>query len=63
MKKPWVDQDACICCGLCVNNVPEVFRLVEHGKSEVFDPGGAYETTIQQEAIDICPVTCIQWLD
>jgi ferredoxin len=63
MKKPWVDQDSCICCGLCVNNVPEVFRLKEHGKSEVFDPGGAYEATIQQEAIDICPVSCIQWLE
>ncbi len=61
MNIPLVDQDACICCGLCVNNVPEVFRLVDHGKAEVFDPGGAYENTIQEEAINICPVSCIQW--
>jgi ferredoxin len=63
MKIPWVDQDACISCGLCVDNVPEVFRLVDHGKVEVFDCGGAYNATIQQEAIDICPVSCIQWLE
>jgi ferredoxin len=63
MKKPWVDQDACVGCGLCVDNVPDVFRLKEHGKVEVFDPGGAYNDTIQQEAIDICPVSCIQWLE
>lgn len=61
MSKPWVDQEACISCGLCVANVPEVFRFAEHGKAEVYDPGGAYESTIQQEAIDICPVSCIQW--
>jgi ferredoxin len=63
MKKPWVDQAACTGCGLCVNNVSEVFRLKDHDKAEVYDPGGAYEATIQQEAIDICPVSCIQWLE
>jgi ferredoxin len=46
-----------------VNNVSEVFRLKDHDKAEVYDPGGAYEATIQQEAIDICPVSCIQWLE
>jgi len=44
-----------------VTNVPEVFRLAEHGKAEVFDPGGESEDTIQREAIDICPVSCIYW--
>jgi len=63
MKRPWVDNDACISCGLCVTNIPEVFRFTEHGKSEVYDPGGAYENVIQEEAIDICPVSCIQWLE
>lgn len=23
-KEPWVDQDVCISCGLCVSNVPEL---------------------------------------
>jgi ferredoxin len=62
MKIPWVDQDACVCCGLCVNNIPEVFHRVNHWKSEVFDPDGAYEKRIQQDAIDICPAACIQWI-
>jgi ferredoxin len=44
-----------------VTNVPEVFRFADHGKAEVYDPGGAYENIIQEEAIDICPVSCIQW--
>ena len=61
MKKPWVDEDACVNCGLCVTNVPEVFRFAGHGKAEVFDLGGAYENTIQEEAIDICPISCIYW--
>lgn len=61
MKIPWVDQDACIGCGLCATNVPEVFRLAEHGKAEVFDSGGEVEGTVQREAIDICPVSCIYW--
>jgi len=63
MRKPWVDKSACISCGLCVANVPEVFHFDVHGKAEVFDPDGAYEMTIQHEAIDICPVSCIQWLE
>ncbi len=40
MRKPWVDQDACIGCGLCVTNVPEVFRIADHDKAEVYDPEG-----------------------
>jgi len=44
MSKPWVDQEACIGCGLCVTNVPDVFRLANHNKAEVFDPGGPRKT-------------------
>lgn len=60
-KTVWVDQDECISCGLCVNNVPEVFRFSDNNKAEAYDPEGAPEDTIQQEAIDICPVSCIHW--
>jgi ferredoxin len=63
MRRPWIDQEACIGCELCVTNVPQVFRLAEHGKAEVFDPGGETEETIQLEAVDICPVSCIYWED
>jgi uncharacterized protein YeaO (DUF488 family)/ferredoxin len=60
-KNVWVDQDVCISCGLCVENVPDVFRFTDSGKAEVFDPAGAPEETIQAEAIDVCPVSCIHW--
>ena len=58
--KPYVDQDVCISCGLCVSVVPEVFRFNDKGVSEVYDPTGAPEEKIQQ-AIDNCPVSCISW--
>jgi len=58
--KPYVDQDVCISCELCVNMVPEVFRMAESGFAEVHDPLGASEDKIQ-EAIDSCPVNCIHW--
>ncbi|MBW4055665.1 MAG: ferredoxin [Proteobacteria bacterium] len=60
-KTVLVDQEVCISCGLCVTNVPEVFRFSDDGKAEVYNPAGAPEDTIQQEAIDICPVSCIYW--
>lgn len=60
-KTVWVNEDECISCGLCVDNVPDVFRFAGNGKAEVYDPQGAPEDTIQKEAIDICPVSCIQW--
>ena len=58
---PWVDQDECISCGLCVSGVPGVFRFAHNGKSECYDPVGAPEEEIQAHAIDICPVSCIHW--
>ena len=59
-RKPYVDQDVCISCLLCVNTAPEVFRMNDDNLAEVYDPFGAPEETIQ-EAIDACPVNCILW--
>lgn len=59
-RKPYVDQDVCIGCGLCAATVPDVFRLNDAFVSEVHDPTGAPEEKIQ-EAIDGCPVSCISW--
>jgi ferredoxin len=59
-QKPYVDQDVCISCELCVNMVPEVFHMGDSGVAEVYDPAGAAEDKIQ-EAIDSCPVSCIHW--
>lgn len=60
MKVPWVDQESCISCGLCISTCPGVFRFNNSGKSECYDPSGASEKEIQ-EAIDACPVQCISW--
>ncbi len=59
-KKPVVDQELCISCNLCVDTVPEVFRMNDENLAEVYDPAGASEEKIQ-EAIDGCPVNCIRW--
>ena len=59
-REVYVDQDACIGCGLCASVVPEVFRLNDDGVSEVYDLDGAAEDRIQ-EAVDSCPVNCIHW--
>jgi len=60
-KEPWVDQDTCISCGLCIDNLPSVFRFADDGRAECYDPSGASEEEIQNDAIDICPVACIHW--
>lgn len=59
-KVPYVDQDSCISCGLCVSVCPGVFRFNGAGKSECYNPEGATESEIQS-AIDGCPVQAISW--
>jgi ferredoxin len=56
-----VNQDECISCGMCIDNLPDVFRFNDNGKAECFDSDGASEDDIQKDAIDICPVSCIYW--
>jgi len=60
-KRPWVDKDECISCGICKDNLPEVFHFDAHGKSECYNPEGASEEEIQTMAIELCPVSCILW--
>ena len=60
-KKLSINQEECIGCGLCTEIAPEVFRLNNEGVSEIINPEGAEESKIQ-EAIDECPVECIQWV-
>ena len=60
MKVPVVDQDECTGCGLCADIAASTFKLNEDDVSEVIDPQGDDEDTIQ-EAIDSCPVECIAW--
>ena len=60
MKVPVVDQDQCTGCGLCSDIAANTFELNADDVSEVIDPQGDDEDTIQ-EAIDGCPVECITW--
>ncbi|MDD2582727.1 MAG: ferredoxin [Desulfuromonadaceae bacterium] len=60
-KEAFVDQNMCIGCGICADNLPDVFHLNSQGKAECFDPDGATEEEIQIQAIAVCPVTCISW--
>lgn len=62
-REAWVDEDSCISCGLCIDNLPDVFRYASSGKAECYDPAGASQEEIQSEAIDACPVQCIHWKD
>ncbi|OHB44067.1 MAG: ferredoxin [Planctomycetes bacterium GWC2_49_10] len=61
MKTAYVDQDECISCGLCISNLPDVFRFADNDKAECYNPTGASEDDIQSEGIDACPVSCIHW--
>ncbi len=59
----YVDMDECIGCESCVEIAPAVFSFDESsGKASVVNPDGAPEEVIQ-EAIDICPASCIHWED
>ena len=63
MKRvPRVNKEECISCGVCVDTVPAVFRFDADNLAEVHDPEGADAAAIQ-EAIDLCPVTCIRWVE
>jgi len=60
-RSVYLDQDECIGCESCVEIAPGVFSFDEStGKASVINPDGESEETIQ-EAIDICPSSCIHW--
>ncbi|SHE94033.1 ferredoxin [Marinitoga hydrogenitolerans DSM 16785] len=55
--KVFVDQDACIGCGVCENLCPDVFKLNDEGKAEAL----VAETDLPcaQDAADSCPTQAI----
>jgi len=62
-RKVLIDEEECIGCGSCEEICPEVFVLNEDTeKAEVINSEGGPEDLIE-EAIDACPVECIQWED
>lgn len=58
--KATIDRDGCISCGLCASTCPEVFRMADDGKAEVFvDPVPESVKGTAAEARDNCPVSVI----
>lgn len=58
--RAYVDQDACIGCGLCTGTAPDVFQMNDAGKAEAYaDTTDANKDDVQA-AIDGCPVSAIR---
>ncbi len=60
MRVPYVDPEACQGAYICESIAPNTFKVNDQGISEVIDPQGDDEATIQQ-AIDSCPYAAISW--
>ncbi|MEM1255271.1 MAG: ferredoxin [Cyanobacteria bacterium P01_H01_bin.21] len=62
-KGVYVDETVCIGCTHCVHVARNTFYLEPlHGRARAVRQDGDSEELIQ-EAIDTCPVDCIQWVD
>ncbi len=58
--KASIDRDGCISCGLCTEVCPEVFRMADDGRAEVYaDPVPPEAEDAAAEARDGCPVSVI----
>jgi ferredoxin len=55
--KVFVDQDACIGCGVCKNLCPDVFKMNDEGKAEAIAP--ETDAPCAQDGADSCPVQAI----
>ena len=61
-KAVWVDEAKCIGCQYCVHVASNTFTVDEfHGRSRAIRQDGDSSDVIQ-EAIDTCPVDCIDWV-
>ncbi|MBW4478336.1 MAG: ferredoxin [Tolypothrix brevis GSE-NOS-MK-07-07A] len=62
-KGVYVDEITCIGCLHCAHVARNTFYIEpDYGRSRVIRQEGDTEEIIQ-EAIDTCPVDCIQWVD
>lgn len=58
---PYVVRADCIHCGSCAEICPGVFQVHKAlGFALILNPRGASPLLIQ-EAMDQCPVQCLQW--
>ncbi|WP_413389164.1 ferredoxin [Prochlorococcus marinus] len=61
-KAVWVDERKCIGCTYCSSVATNTFAMEpEQGRARAFRQDGDSEDLIQ-EAIDTCPVDCIDWV-
>ena len=61
-KAVWVDESVCIGCRYCAHVATNTFVIEPgFGRSRAIRQDGD-ATAIIQEAIDTCPVDCIQWV-
>ena len=61
-KAVWVDERKCIGCTYCSSVATNTFEMeLEQGRARAFRQDGDSEELIQ-EAIDTCPVDCIEWV-
>ena len=58
--KAEIDRDGCISCGMCPETCPEVFRMADDGKAEVYVDviKDDYEDSAK-DAESLCPVSVI----
>lgn len=55
-----IDRSGCIGCGLCAETCPEVFRMNDDGKAEVYaQPEGTSKDAVN-DAAGNCPVAVIK---
>lgn len=58
----YVDEGVCIGCKHCAHVAPNTFFIEDnYGRSRVMSQDGDTEALVQ-EAIDTCPVDCINWV-
>ena len=61
-KAVWVDERKCIGCTYCSSVATNTFSMEpEQGRARAFRQDGDSQELIQ-EAIDTCPVDCIEWV-
>lgn len=56
-----VEQDECLGCGSCEAVAPDVFSMNGDGKAEAPNEITEEQKAAVEEAISICPVSCISW--
>lgn len=54
-----IDREGCIGCGLCPSVCPEVFRMADDGRAEVYAEVTAPTAPVAEKAADECPVSVI----